>query len=61
MPHVSPSAALQGPVVSFSAPSLNFGLIQLGKSASLKLVVANESNCTVHYLLQQLVHVYRYI
>ena len=35
--------------------NLDFGLIQLGRSASLQFEVINESHCTVSFHLQQLV------
>ncbi len=45
---------LQGPVVSLDRPSLSFGLIPLGRSASLRLTVVNESKCAVKFQLKQL-------
>lgn len=47
--------SLQSPVVKVSVENLDFGLIQLGRSASLQFVVINESHCTVSFQLQQLV------
>lgn len=46
---------LQPPVVRLSVDNLDFGLIQLGHSASLHFEVINESHCTVSFQLQQLV------
>ena len=47
--------SLQSPVVKVSVENLDFGLIQLGRSASLQFEVINESHCTVSFQLQQLV------
>ena len=46
---------LQSPVVRVSVDNLDFGLIQLGRSASLQFEVINESHCTVSFHLKQLV------
>ena len=38
-----------------SVVNLDFGLIQFGRSASLKFDIVNESHCPVSFTLEQLV------
>ncbi|XP_019855733.1 PREDICTED: deleted in lung and esophageal cancer protein 1-like [Amphimedon queenslandica] len=43
------------PLVTVNVPSLDFGLIELGESASLSLKISNYSNALLHYKLNQIV------
>lgn len=42
-------------MVTVDVPSLDFGLIELGESASLSLKLSNYSNALLHYKFNQIV------